>query len=181
VDEVTDTNAGLVAAIVVTRPGEGRPDRTPKTSTREFVAYFSVVDENVSLLLKANVARHTGRHLRGAAEEALAGDEDFNESNVMHSINGYVYGNLPGLETRRGERVRWYVLDLGTEVDLHSPTGTATPYSCKGCARTCPTCCPVTWSSRICDQTRGAPGCSTATSTTTSRRACKPSTVSSNR
>jgi len=31
------------------------------------------------------------------------GDEEFEESNLMHSINGYVFGNLPGLRMRAGE------------------------------------------------------------------------------
>ncbi len=31
----------------------------------------------------------------GAA--SIPEDEEFEESNLMHSINGYVYGNLPGL------------------------------------------------------------------------------------
>jgi hephaestin len=48
-------------------------------------------------------------------------DEEFVESNLMHSINGYVYGNLPGLTMNVGERVRWYMLGMGTEVDLHTP------------------------------------------------------------
>jgi hypothetical protein len=48
-------------------------------------------------------------------------DEEFQESNLMHSINGYVYGNMPMITMRRGERVRWYTMDMGTEVDLHSP------------------------------------------------------------
>jgi hephaestin len=39
----------------------------------------------------------------------------------MHSINGYVFGNLPGLTMRRGQRVRWYLMGMGTEVDLHTP------------------------------------------------------------
>jgi hephaestin len=39
----------------------------------------------------------------------------------MHSINGYVYGNLPGLVMKKGERVRWYLIGMGTEVDLHTP------------------------------------------------------------
>ncbi len=41
----------------------------------------------------------------------------------MHNINGYVFGNLP-LETlsmKLDERVRWYVIGMGTEVDLHTP------------------------------------------------------------
>ena len=39
----------------------------------------------------------------------------------MHSINGYVYGNEPMITVRRGQRVRWYTIDMGTEVDLHTP------------------------------------------------------------
>jgi len=48
-------------------------------------------------------------------------DEDFQESNLMHSINGYVYGNGPMMTAKVGERTRWYVMTLGTEVDLHTP------------------------------------------------------------
>ena len=39
----------------------------------------------------------------------------------MHSINGYSYGNLPGLTMKAGQRVRWYLIGMGTEVDLHTP------------------------------------------------------------
>jgi hypothetical protein len=55
-------------------------------------------------------------------------DEEFVESNLMHSINGYVYGNMPlgaasreGMTVGRGEHVRWYLMAMGTEVDLHTP------------------------------------------------------------
>ena len=39
----------------------------------------------------------------------------------MHSINGYVFGNGPMFTMHKGERVRWYVMSTGTEVDLHTP------------------------------------------------------------
>ena len=39
----------------------------------------------------------------------------------MHSINGYVFGNQPMITMHRGEHVRWYVMSMGTEVDLHTP------------------------------------------------------------
>jgi manganese oxidase len=48
-------------------------------------------------------------------------DEEFQESNLMHSINGYVYGNMPLITMHQGERVRWYTMGMGTEVDLHTP------------------------------------------------------------
>jgi FtsP/CotA-like multicopper oxidase with cupredoxin domain len=39
----------------------------------------------------------------------------------MHGINGLLYGNNRGYEMRVGERVRWYIIGMGTEVDLHTP------------------------------------------------------------
>jgi FtsP/CotA-like multicopper oxidase with cupredoxin domain len=79
------------------------------------------MNENESWLLPRNV--HDFTQLRGprASPDELEHDDEFAESNLMHSINGYVYGTLPGLDTKRGEHVRWHVLDLGTEVDLHTP------------------------------------------------------------
>lgn len=39
----------------------------------------------------------------------------------MHSMNGFLYGNLPGLEMREGDTVRWHVAAYGTEVrDSHT-------------------------------------------------------------
>ena len=32
---------------------------------------------------------------------------------MMHSINGYLFGNLPALSMKNGERVRWYLLGMG--------------------------------------------------------------------
>jgi FtsP/CotA-like multicopper oxidase with cupredoxin domain len=51
----------------------------------------------------------------------LYADPAFVESNLMHSINGYVFGNLH-LDAGYGERVRWYTASFGTEGDgPHSP------------------------------------------------------------
>jgi manganese oxidase len=47
--------------------------------------------------------------------------EGFVESNLMHSINGYVFGNMPMMEMEEGEKVRWYAMGMGTEVDLYTP------------------------------------------------------------
>jgi len=117
-DEVMDTNTGLIGPIIVSAPGTTRPDGTPKDVDREFVAMFAVMDENSSWYLGRNIETYTGR-----PSTLKSDDEEFVESNLMHSINGYVYGNLPlsSLTTKKGERVRWYLLGMGTEVDLHTP------------------------------------------------------------
>lgn len=116
VDEVADMYAGLIGPIIITRAGMARPDGTPKDVDRELVTMFMVVDENASPWLDENIAAHAVDPSSVDKE-----DEDFNESNLMHGVNGYVYGGQPGLRAKTGERVRWYLMGMGTEVDLHTP------------------------------------------------------------
>jgi hypothetical protein len=42
------------------------------------------------------------------------------EQGSRFSINGTVFGNLPGLEMNEGERIRWYLFALGSEQDFHT-------------------------------------------------------------
>jgi FtsP/CotA-like multicopper oxidase with cupredoxin domain len=116
VDEPSDTYSGLMGTIVVTRAGEARPDGTPRDIDREFVTTYWVVDENQSRYLARNVRRYARR-----PQTVDIDDEDFVESNLMHAVNGYVYGNGPPFRMRRGQRVRWYVMAMGSEVDIHTP------------------------------------------------------------
>ena len=116
VDEPGDTNAGLVGPIIVTRRGMAKPDGSPTDVDREFVTMFSVMNENESPYLGANIQKYTGKPATVNVD-----DDGFIESNLMHSVNGYVFGNLPGLTMHVGDRVRWYVMGMGTEVDLHTP------------------------------------------------------------
>lgn len=114
-DEVGDTYAGLTGSMVVTARGMARPDGTPKDVDREIFALYEVMNENASPYLQQNLETY--------ADEPFPPleDEEFNESNLMHSINGYVYGNEPMITMRKGQRVRWYLMGMGTEVDLHTP------------------------------------------------------------
>jgi manganese oxidase len=114
-DEVSDTYAGLMGPMEITRRGMARPDGSPKDVDREVFALFSVMNENSSPFLDENVHRFAQPPFPDPE------DEDFEESNLMHSINGYVFGNQPMITMHRGEHVRWYVMSMGTEVDLHTP------------------------------------------------------------
>lgn len=113
VDETKDTNTGLIGAIIISRQENAWPDARPRDVDRELVTLFTIFDENDSLYLEQN--------LKTYAPNADPEDEGFIESNLMHAINGFVYDNLPGLIMRQGERVRWYLVALGTETDLHTP------------------------------------------------------------
>lgn len=113
-DEVRDTNSGLMGPILISRKGQLDRNGKPRGIDREFVVLFSVFDENESHYLEKNIKAF-------APETTDREDDGFRESNLMHAMNGYVYDNLPALTMRVGERVRWYQLALGTEVDLHTP------------------------------------------------------------
>lgn len=116
VDEIKDTNTGLMGPMIITAAGQAQPDGRPVGVDREFVANFTVSNENESHYLDDNIQRF--------ADDPAGTDpanEEFQESNLMHSINGYVYGNQPLMKAKLGESVRWYTMAMGTEVDLHTP------------------------------------------------------------
>lgn len=110
VDEVRDVLDGLVGTIIVTDPTNARSDGTPDDVDREFVTLFLIFDENAA----------GGGHDGGEAPDAGPTQEE-TEGNLKHAINGLIFGNLRGLEMNKGDRVRWYVVGLGDEPDLHTP------------------------------------------------------------
>jgi manganese oxidase len=91
VEAEQEINAGLIGPIIVTAAGKANADGGPKDADCEFVVLFMIFDE-----------------LNGK------------EAGLFHSINGYIFGNLPGLTMKQGERVRWYLLGMGNERDIHS-------------------------------------------------------------
>uniref|UniRef100_A0A671M1X7 ferroxidase n=1 Tax=Sinocyclocheilus anshuiensis TaxID=1608454 RepID=A0A671M1X7_9TELE len=106
VDPVRDTNSGLFGPIQVCRKGYANKIQ------HEFFLLFSVMDENKSWYLQKNLNKFGSR-------DSDPANEEFQESNKMHAVNGYMYGNLPGLDLCNGEHVMWHILGLGTEVDIH--------------------------------------------------------------
>ena len=45
----------------------------------------------------------------------------FVDTNIKWSINGYIYGNMPLMTMKQGDRVRWYVATLGDFNNAHTP------------------------------------------------------------
>ncbi|XP_056296217.1 ferroxidase HEPHL1 [Pseudoliparis swirei] len=111
-DPAADTNSGLVGPLLVCKKGTLAENGAQKGLDREFFLLFSVMDENMSWYLKENI------EMFGSTDTNPLG-EDFEESNLMHAVNGRMYGNLQGLEMCAGDRVSWYTFGLGTEVDIH--------------------------------------------------------------
>jgi hephaestin len=117
-DEVADDYAGLAGPVIVTAADKANDDGTPTDVNREFIVQFKVSDENASPYIEENIQKYAKD-----PKSVDPDDEDFGESNLMHTMNGYVYGNLPleSLTVKKGDKVRWYLMGMGTEVDLHTP------------------------------------------------------------
>ncbi|NXD72143.1 HPHL1 protein, partial [Eolophus roseicapillus] len=81
---------------------------------REFYLLFSIFDENDSWYLHKNIEAFTGD-----PSKVDENDEDFKESNKMHAVNGYLFGNLPGLTMCKDDKVSWHLIGLGSHYDMH--------------------------------------------------------------
>nr|XP_057943945.1 ferroxidase HEPHL1 isoform X2 [Doryrhamphus excisus] len=111
-EPVEDTNSGLIGPLLVCAKGT-LGDNGTQGVDKEFFLLFSVMDENLSWYFEKNIVMF-------GSKDTNMFDEDFQESNKMHAVNGYMYGNLPGLDMCAGDKVMWYTFGLGTEVDMHS-------------------------------------------------------------
>ncbi|NWW95998.1 HPHL1 protein, partial [Rhynochetos jubatus] len=81
---------------------------------REFYLLFSIFDENDSWYLHKNIEAFTGD-----PSKVDENDADFKESNKMHAVNGYLFGNLPGLAMCKDDKVSWHLIGLGRHYDMH--------------------------------------------------------------
>jgi hephaestin len=132
VNEYKDVASGLVGAIIVARRGQTNSDGTPKDVDREIVALFTAFNENQSWYVQENVAAH----ISAADQKALNKRDNnfsdlhmyvtftgkgFAETNFKFSVNGYLYGDGPVMTMKQGQRVRWYMLDVGDVVNFHTP------------------------------------------------------------
>ncbi|XP_067134536.1 hephaestin-like protein [Centruroides vittatus] len=115
----TDLHAGLLGVIVVCRPGKLTPSNTEEGLDKDYALLFLAFDENESELLDDNI-NSVNPSITQEERERLKEDRAFRQSNIMFSINGYAYGNLPGLDMCIGDRVGWHMVGLGNEVDVHS-------------------------------------------------------------
>jgi hephaestin len=123
VNDERDVDAGLVGPIIVTARRAARADGTPRDVDRELVIAFAEFDENQSWYLADNITAHVGDPGKvkivktpfGEDAQAPGGGGNFKES-----MNGFLFGHLPGLDMRVGERVRWYLMAT-TGFEFHAP------------------------------------------------------------
>ena len=110
VDAVAEVYDGLIGTIVVTKKGMERAadDPYPKDIDKAFTTLFLIFNENEREIIKSGQT------------EPYDSPEEEEEGNLKHAINGFIFGNLHGLEVEQHDRVRWHLIGLGTEVDMHT-------------------------------------------------------------
>jgi manganese oxidase len=131
VDEMRDVASGLFGAIIVTAKGKARPDGHPADVDREFVSTMITLNENESWYLDENIGKYTtdrnGVNKKESIPEGPGGvlapglGRGFADVNLRYTINGYMFGNMPMMTMKKGERVRWYLLTLGDSNNFHTP------------------------------------------------------------
>jgi len=126
VNEQRDVAAGLVGPMLISAKGTTKPDGTPKDVDRELVVILYTLDEQQSLYLDDNIERYIASP--DALKKVAAIFVDINGqpvnvgfplTNFRETINGYQYGNTPGLTMTEGERVRWYMAGMAGPHIMH--------------------------------------------------------------
>lgn len=92
-----DVYLGLMGPIIITSAKYAKEDGSANDVDKEFVNLYFIFNESLPEMNSVEAEGH-----------------------IKHAINGYIFGNLRGLEMKVGERVRWHLLALGTEIDLHT-------------------------------------------------------------
>uniref|UniRef100_A0A8C4V4Q9 Ceruloplasmin n=1 Tax=Falco tinnunculus TaxID=100819 RepID=A0A8C4V4Q9_FALTI len=116
IDAPKDIASGLIGPLLTCKKGilTGSSQRRQDVDI-DFFLMFSVVDENLSWYLDENIASFCTDP--GSVDKE---DEEFQDSNKMHAINGYVFGNLPEVTMCAGDYVSWHLFGMGNEIDVHT-------------------------------------------------------------
>jgi manganese oxidase len=114
-----EAGLGLVGFIVVTDPKRARPDGTPSDVDRELASLFMIFDES-GLGAEEKEAAEYANLPTPFPRKTWTQVQELTEQGERNAINGYIFGNAPGLEMNEGERVRWYLFGLGSENDFHT-------------------------------------------------------------
>jgi manganese oxidase len=121
----------MVAVCRDVRRGMATPDGRLKDVDHEFANMYITLNENESWYLEENIRDHAldpnGVNrleiepvtLRGMAGSVLG--SGFVDTNIKWAINGYLFGNMPLMTMKVGDRVPWYVATLGDFNNAHTP------------------------------------------------------------
>ncbi|KAL7881544.1 hypothetical protein AOLI_G00083920 [Acnodon oligacanthus] len=112
-----DIASGLVGPLLICKSQSLNTRNVQLRADKEQHAMFAVFDENKSWYLDENINTYCGDPKRVKKD-----DTDFYKSNVMHTINGYVYESGQVLGFCNGEIVTWHVSSVGDQDGIQTAT-----------------------------------------------------------
>uniref|UniRef100_A0A3B5MK47 Coagulation factor V n=1 Tax=Xiphophorus couchianus TaxID=32473 RepID=A0A3B5MK47_9TELE len=116
VDTPRDIASGLIGPMLICKSQSLDVRNVQLRADKEQHAVFSVFDENKSWYLDENIRRCYDQSKVNKA------DPDFYKSNVMHTINGYVFESGPDLGFCYGEVPTWHVSSIGAQDYIQTAT-----------------------------------------------------------
>lgn len=91
---------------------------TGKTPIKSSHSCLTCFNENSNWYVDENINKYITED--PGSLDSLKATFDFWESNLKATINGYVFGNVPGLTMYSGDEVVWYLLQVGGFTEMHT-------------------------------------------------------------
>ncbi|KAM9180227.1 coagulation factor VIII isoform 1-T1 [Dugong dugon] len=115
VDLEKDLHSGLIGPLLICRTNTLNPAHGRQLAVQEFALLFTIFDETKSWYFTENMERNCKAPCNIQMEDPL-----FKKSYRFHAVNGYVMDTLPGLVMAQDQRIRWYLLSMGSNENIHS-------------------------------------------------------------
>ncbi|XP_076857602.1 coagulation factor V [Brachyhypopomus gauderio] len=112
-----DIASGLIGPLLICKSQSLNTKNVQLRADKEQHAMFAVFDENKSWYLPENINTYCGD-----PKKVKPDDPEFYKTNVMHTINGYVYESGQVLGFCNGEIVTWHVSSVGNQDDIQTAT-----------------------------------------------------------
>ncbi|KAB0393245.1 hypothetical protein E2I00_005860, partial [Balaenoptera physalus] len=115
VDLEKDVHSGLIGPLLICRTNTLSAAYGRQVTVQEFALFFTIFDETKSWYFTENMERNCRAPCNIQME-----DPTFREKYRFHAINGYVMDTLPGLAMAQDQKIRWYLLSMGSNENIHS-------------------------------------------------------------
>ncbi|KAK0138572.1 Coagulation factor VIII [Merluccius polli] len=115
VNKEKDLHSGLIGPLIICKSHTLDSHLHLQANIQEYALLFHSFDETKSWYIEENLQRHCVPPC-----EAIPEDPWFQISNKFAAINGYVAETLPGLLMAQHQKVRWHLLNVGSDEEYHA-------------------------------------------------------------
>uniref|UniRef100_A0A3B3DA01 ferroxidase n=1 Tax=Oryzias melastigma TaxID=30732 RepID=A0A3B3DA01_ORYME len=126
VNSPRDIASGLIGPILICKSQSLNVRNVQLRADKEQQAVFAMFDENKSWYLDDNI------RLYSDFSKVNKFDQDFYNSNLMHTINGYAFESGPVLGFCNGEVTTWHVSSIGAQNHIQTATFYGHPFELNG-------------------------------------------------